>query len=152
MGISARRLKPWTEIVCLRPTLQYMSKIPDTSEEIRRNVRSSDVILTASATTLTMDDVLTLRKLLPLGTYTTVITRQVLFDALDGSPFCQMTGDSLFPTNFCVFLRGDVNFAKEIILKWLRVLKKNHGANAENMYLVVSTKMYCMRIDRKSVV
>ena len=94
----------------------------DGDEATRSLIAQSEMLLVAPIEAIRMDEVQWIRKQLPKGVKTSVVSRQVLIKGIDGTPFVQIA-DGVTGSCFCVFVRSeDADKASSAFSKWARDL------------------------------
>lgn len=109
-------------------------------------VRQSDCIIVIAADSLSISDLKSIRKQLPIAYKTTVETRKKLLEAVDGTPFSLLTEDSIYNSNFCIYIKDEPSIAREFMTKLAKQIAKNQMRKTQAMQYLFCSRVYCMKI------
>lgn len=118
-------------------------------QETKRLVQKADLIIAANASELKLEDIVTLRKLLPTigDAKVSVVSKQILIESIDSTPFCLMNSGLLFGNNFCAFIKGTtLEASRDGLSKWLRQLKSG-GSEDKPLHVIIATRSLCVKLD-----
>jgi hypothetical protein len=137
-----------------QPTVQSTSKWAvyskssyDDFKTMKSMVDTADALLIVPATCMNMNDELKfLQKMMTSYSFQMgKESRMNLVNALDGTPFCQICPEYLYPSNYIIFLKGSGTVPREFAQKWIQSLSKNPIDDPYAM--ILCTKLYCARIN-----